>query len=146
MLNDQQRDYARFGERLSAYIIDNVIAFALSFVVYLLVDRVWLGTTTGFMDDEHPPPAANIAMLLWFLWNLTYLVGKTGHSWGRKLVGIKVVDGDGEPIGFWRALGRNLFAMFISGLCLALGYLWVLWDADRQAWHDKVFRTYVVSD
>jgi uncharacterized RDD family membrane protein YckC len=146
MLSDTPRDYARFGERLGAYITDNVIAFALSFVVYLLVDRVWLGTTTGFMDDEHPPTAANIAMLLWFLWNLTYLVGKNGHSWGRQLVGIKVVDGDGEPIGFWRALGRNLFAMFISGLFLCLGYLWVLWDADRQAWHDKVFRTYVVSD
>jgi uncharacterized RDD family membrane protein YckC len=146
MLDDKPRDYAGFGERLGADIVDGLIGTVLSFAVWLLVDRAMLGSTTGWMNDDRPPTVADAALLAWFLWNLTYLVGKTGHSWGRKLVGIKVVDGEGGPIGFWRALGRNLFAAIVSAPLLYLGFLWVLWDPDRQAWHDKVFRTYVVSD
>ena len=80
---------------------------------------------------------------VWFLWNLTYLVGKTGQSWGRKISGLKVLTAEGDPIGFWRSLGRNLFALFISGPVLYLGFLWVIWDPNKQAWHDKVFRTFV---
>ena len=34
---------------------------------------------------------------------------------------------------------------FLSAPFFYLGFLWVPWDADKQAWHDKVFRTYVVS-
>jgi uncharacterized RDD family membrane protein YckC len=145
MLNDESRDHARFGERLIADIFDSVIAWVGFFLLWLLVDRGMFGRQDGFLSDERPPGVADFALFAWFLWNFTYLVGKTGQSWGRKLVGIKVVDGEGGPIGFWRALGRNVFAALISGPFFYLGFLWVLWDADKQAWHDKVFRTYVVS-
>jgi uncharacterized RDD family membrane protein YckC len=145
MLNDQPRDHARFGERLLADVFDSVIAFMGGFLIWLLVDRWMLGNQGGFTSEERPPAVGDLALCAWFLWNVTYLVGKTGQSWGRKLVGIKVVDAEGGPIGFWRALGRNLFAAFISAPFFYLGFLWVLWDADKQAWHDKVFRTYVVS-
>ena len=75
---------------------------------------------------------------------LTYLVGATGQSWGRRIAGIKVVDAEVKPIGFWRALGRNLLALYISAPLFSFGFLWVIWDGQKQAWHDKVFRTYVV--
>jgi uncharacterized RDD family membrane protein YckC len=145
MLNEQPRDLAGFGERLFADIVDYVIATVGSFLIWLIVDRWMLGGQTGFMSDDGPPKVADFALFAWFLWNGTYLVGKTGQSWGRKLVGIKVVDAEGGPIGFWRALGRNVFAALVSAPLFFLGFLWVLWDADKQAWHDKVFRTYVVS-
>lgn len=83
--------------------------------------------------------------MAWFFWNLTYLVGAKGQSWGRRVAGLTVVGGDGHPIGFWRALGRNLFAAFVSAPPLYLGFLWVIWDGQKQAWHDKVFRTYVIK-
>ena len=33
----------------------------------------------------------------------------------------------------------------VSGAVLGLGYLWMLWDAEKQTWHDKVAKTYVVK-
>ncbi len=96
------------------------------------------------LDDEGPFGAADAVVWAWFLWNLTYLVGRSGQSWGRKVADLKVVNSDGAPIGFWRSLGRNLFAAFISAPLLYLGFLWVIWDAQKQAWHDKVFRAYMI--
>jgi hypothetical protein len=38
-----------------------------------------------------------------------------------------------------------LFASFISGQICGLGYLWALWDKQRQTWHDKVISSVVVK-
>jgi len=141
---EERWEYAGFGDRLFGDICDGVIAVLLALPVYFIVDRLVLGHERGFLDEEHPLGAADVFLWVFFLWNLTYLVGKTGQSWGRKLAGLKVVDGDGDVIGFWRSLGRNVFAAFVSAPLLYLGFLWVIWDGRKQAWHDKVFRTYVI--
>jgi len=35
-----------------------------------------------------------------------------------------------------RAFVRWLVSI-VSGAVIAIGYLWMLWDRDRQTWHDK---------
>jgi uncharacterized RDD family membrane protein YckC len=73
-------------------------------------------------------------------------LGRTGRTWGRSVRNLRVVDDQtGEPIGFARAVGRTLFANFISNI-LFLGYLWMLWDPDKCTWHDKVAHTIVVVE
>ena len=73
-------------------------------------------------------------------------LGRSGQTWGRRITGIHVVrNRTGEPIGFGRALGRQLFGFTISRVALALGYLWMLWDEERQTWHDKLADTVVVE-
>jgi len=134
---------AGFWDRWFGDFCDGLIGIAVAGLGYVLIDRALLGTTAGFLDDS-TFGVAQILLLAWFAWNLTYLVGSTGQSWGRKVAGLKVVNSEGEPIGFWRALGRNLFAMYISAPLLYLGFLWVVWDGQKQAWHDKVFRTFVL--
>jgi uncharacterized RDD family membrane protein YckC len=71
----------------------------------------------------------------------------TGATWGRRIVGVRVVDADsrGAP-GWGKAVGRSLFAAVISANVLYLGYLWMLWDGRNQTWHDKVAGTIVVKD
>ena len=72
-------------------------------------------------------------------------MGKTGQTWGARIVGVKVIDErTGAPIGFGRALGRSLFASFISANVFYLGYLWMLWDDKKQTWQDKVVTSVVV--
>ena len=122
---------------------DGLIGIAVAAVGYFLVDKALLHSERPFLDDTSFG-AAEILLWVWFFWNLTYLVGASGQSWGRKLAGLKVVNAEGEAIGFWRALGRNLFAIYISAPLLYLGFLWVIWDTNKQAWHDKVFRTFVM--
>jgi uncharacterized RDD family membrane protein YckC len=83
-----------------------------------------------------------VAVLLYY----TRMIGGTGQTIGKKAVGVRVVDStSGAPIGTGRALGRYLFATFISGNLCALGYLWALWDGRKQTWHDKVVSSVVVK-
>ena len=99
---------------------------------YFLLDRWMLGLDTEFLGDVRYG-SGDVVLGFWFLFNMTYLVGKTAQSWGRRVWGIKVLDRDGQPIGFIRALLRNLFAIHISAPVFYLGFLWVLWiRTDRR--------------
>jgi uncharacterized RDD family membrane protein YckC len=72
-------------------------------------------------------------------------LAKTGQTWGRRIAGLQVIDArSGAAPGWGKAIGRSLFAYFISGSICYLGYLWMLWDGDKQTWHDKVAGTLVI--
>jgi uncharacterized RDD family membrane protein YckC len=72
-------------------------------------------------------------------------MARTGQPWGARIVGVKVVRSDADtPLGLGRALGRTLFAGFLSSSVCYLGYLWMLWDGRKQTLHDKVVDTVVV--
>ena len=71
----------------------------------------------------------------------TYFHGSTGRTPGNAALGIRVVDIEtGGGIGYNRALARWAMSI-VSALALLLGYLWMLWDRDRQTWHDKLARS-----
>lgn len=140
------RFYAGFGERLGADLLDGIYIVLLSLPVYFFLDKHLLGIESYFslFEDDGPVGVTNAVVIILILYNMTYLVGRCGQSWGRRSVGIVVVDYNGKPIGFLKALGRNLFAAFVSSV-LYLGFLWILWDSRGQALHDKIFGTLVVS-
>ena len=49
----------------------------------------------------------------------------------------------GGPLGWGTALLRNL-CRIVSGIPCFLGYFWMLWDREKQTWHDKLSNTVVV--
>jgi uncharacterized RDD family membrane protein YckC len=53
------------------------------------------------------------------------------------------VTADGAPVPVGMAFARAGMKL-VSCAALGLGYLWMLWDAEKQTWHDKVAKTYVV--
>jgi uncharacterized RDD family membrane protein YckC len=60
-------------------------------------------------------------------------------------VGLEIVDIDTlEHIGYARGFGRIVVSN-ISGFCLGLGHLWMLWDRRKQTWHDKAVRSTVIK-
>ncbi|HKJ01398.1 MAG TPA: RDD family protein, partial [Longimicrobiales bacterium] len=68
-----------------------------------------------------------------------------GQTVGKRLMKIRVVCLDGEPITWWTAFERagGYAAGFATGL---LGFAQVIWDANRQAIHDRIVGTVVVMD
>jgi uncharacterized RDD family membrane protein YckC len=67
-----------------------------------------------------------------------------GTTVGGIIVQLRVVRINGEPPRFTDALVRGLASIF-SVAVVGLGFFWILRDAERQAWHDKIAGTYVVA-
>jgi uncharacterized RDD family membrane protein YckC len=83
--------------------------------------------------------AAVVASVLYF-----GILDGNGQTLGKRALSIRVVDKTtGGAIGTGRGIGRY-FAHILSALVCYLGYLWMLWDPERQCWHDKIVNDYVV--
>jgi uncharacterized RDD family membrane protein YckC len=129
---------AGFWARLGAYIADSVLFGVVFFVLALVLGAL--------VDDEDA--AGNIIVLFALVFPLVYYIGleggPTGQTFGKKLLGIRVVDArTGGAVGYGRATIRFI-SRILSSLPLYLGYLWMLWDREKQTWHDKLAGTYVV--
>ena len=67
-----------------------------------------------------------------------------GQTPGKKLFGIRVIQLDGTYMSAWDSFGRygGYGAGFATGL---MGFMQVLWDANRQAIQDKISATVVIQ-
>jgi uncharacterized RDD family membrane protein YckC len=101
-------------------------------------------TTVGFAVSE------GVGVLMYvagFAGGVAYYAvlegGLTGQTLGKKICSIRVVDATTfQPgVGVGRGIGRY-FARWLSAIPFGLGYLWMLWDENKQTWHDKL--THVV--
>jgi uncharacterized RDD family membrane protein YckC len=119
---------AGFWVRFGAVIVDGIILGLIDVIL-----RAAFKTTGGVLGV-----AIGIAYY-------TILEGgPRGQTLGKQAVGIRVVDVDtGGPIGYGRAFVRYI-GRILSALVIFIGYLWMLWDSERQCWHDKLAGDYVV--
>lgn len=121
---------ATFGQRFGAYVIDVVVVNLAVFVLGSLVRG------TG--------PSLFLSFAVGLGYFSLFEGSGSGQTIGKRLLQIRVVDFEtGGPISYARAFARNA-GRWISGLVLVLGYFWMLWDRDRQTWHDKIASTTVV--
>jgi uncharacterized RDD family membrane protein YckC len=66
-----------------------------------------------------------------------------GTTVGGIVFGLKIVRLDERPVDWATSIVRAL-ACFLSLFAAGLGFLWIIWDPERQAWHDKIAGTVVV--
>ncbi len=120
---------ASFGIRFVALLIDTILLGIIGYVIALILGQA-LGT---------------VVQILLGLGYYAYLEGSpSGQTIGKRAMNIRVIDfSTGGPIGPTRALVRYLGRILSSIPCL-LGYFWMLWDSEKQTWHDKIAQTVVV--
>jgi uncharacterized RDD family membrane protein YckC len=70
-------------------------------------------------------------------------VAVAGRTAGKAVMGLEVVAADGTRLSAPRALIRAV-AYLVSVIPLFVGFLWVLVDRDRRAWHDHIAGSRVV--
>ena len=129
-------EYASFGARLVAYILDGLIVGIPFAILYGI----------AFAISDALGVIAYIIGLIGVVYYFAYFEGgPEGQTIGKKQLGVRVVDANTlQPgIGMGRGVGRY-FARILSGICL-LGYLWMLWDPQKQCWHDKLVSTKVTK-
>lgn len=135
---------AGFGRRLVAVLIDGLLLSVVGYVLGQIFGQDVLVIEDGTAAYALDGPAAGLTLLVQLAY-YTYLEGSAaGATLGKRAMGIRVIDADaGGSIGYGRAFIRWV-GRFVSGLPCALGYLWMLWDNNKQTWHDKFARSIVV--
>jgi uncharacterized RDD family membrane protein YckC len=122
---------ASFGRRLGAALLDGLV----------------LGLPLGVLAAALPDEAELVNALSFFVGVVYYVLlegGRSGATLGKQALGIRVADlQDGGPIGYGRAVVRYV-GRILSTIPLLLGYFWMLWDREKQTWHDKLARCVVV--
>jgi len=132
-------NYANWGQRAGAFLIDYAPIIAGWFVLFILdlIIRsaafaliLWLLFSLGSLG--------------WWIYNRAITMGNTGQSLGKRVVGIKLVsEATGQPIGAGMAFVRDLAHIVDSIICY-VGWLFPLWDAKAQTLADKIMTTVVV--
>lgn len=119
---------AGFWRRLGAVIIDGVILG----VVFAVLVAVLKGAGDA------------LGLLLTIAYFTYFEGGPSGQTIGKRALGIRVVSFDtGGPIGYGRGFIRWI-GRYVSAVVIYIGYLWMLWDKERQCWHDKFASDVVV--
>jgi uncharacterized RDD family membrane protein YckC len=112
---------AGFWRRFGGYIIDGIIVAIVEIILRLALKEIGLFVSLVFAAAYY-----------------TYFEGgPRGAGFGKQAMGIRVIDAQtGAPIGYPRAFVRWI-SQILSGLVILLGYFWMLWDSEKQCWHDK---------
>jgi uncharacterized RDD family membrane protein YckC len=110
----------------------------------LVIDHILVSIIGGFFG-------ANgewfLAGLMWFLVGAGYqwffLTRNNGQTPGKMITNTRVIKSDGTAISDLDAILRYI-GYQINSWFLMIGWLWAFFDPQRQGWHDKLARTYVV--
>jgi uncharacterized RDD family membrane protein YckC len=122
---------ASFGRRFVAALIDGILLGILYAVFLAIFDQT---------------AAYGLYLVAGIVYYALLEGGATGQTLGKKALGIRVVDyNGGGSIGYGRGVVRYIGRILSSIPCL-LGYLWMLWDKEKQTWHDKLSTSVVVPE
>jgi uncharacterized RDD family membrane protein YckC len=149
-----EREKAGFGQRLMAQILDcsllcliNVLFMAFFLFTIIGWDIIFSDFFSMSLLKSQILYSKMTFFFLFLLISFSYFVyflWKDGQTIGKMLLNIQVVSEEGEPLGLFRVLCRTVL-LPVSFLFLGLGVLWILFEKNRQAWHDKICRTFVVK-
>ena len=135
-----------FFPRLVAYIIDDIIVVVGIWIVFAIFGLS--GYAAGQVTTEAAFTVLNgIGLIIALVWAFGYFIffwSTRGQTPGKMIMGIKIVPTGGGPVTVGKAILR-LIGYAVSAIVIYLGFLWVIWDKDKQGWHDKIAGTYVVK-
>ena len=134
-------ELASWGSRVGAFLLDLMI---------LLVAAFALGVVIGFFTEGSTSAAELVVFVMYgvfLLYAPLMLAFNDGQTLGKKALGIAVINEDGAPIGFGRALWREIFSRWLLAITIIGGILdplWPLWDEQNRALHDIMAKTRVI--
>ena len=141
---------AGLGRRLAAIFYDFILCLAIAFVIGL----AYKGTQAGIYGFEQfkalsdsnafsRAPLYSLVFLAEFAFFAKFWT-HSGQTLGMQVWRIRVQNRDGSAISLLQALLRFMTAL-ASWACLGLGFWWMLWDKQKNSWHDRYSESVIVS-
>jgi uncharacterized RDD family membrane protein YckC len=148
------RPLASWGSRVAATLLDWVILVIPVALLIVLVVVVALSSDVGGILTGILSGVAYLLVVLLYAPLLMARGGaRNGQTFGKQLIGIRVVRDSGQPVdvgfGFVREfVVKGVLFGFIGGFFASIptlvDYLWPLWDDQNRCLHDMVVSTHVV--
>lgn len=144
--------YGGFWIRVAAFIIDSVFTSILTYAIIIPLAFL-MGGTLGSLLDSTGEDSLGIAFFIFFMGvgiviPAAYYTLTTGSkmqaTYGKKLVGLRVIREDGGDITYGLALGRY-FGLLLSTLILYIGLIIAAFDDQKRALHDYLCGTRVIE-
>ncbi|MHB8515029.1 MAG: RDD family protein [Dehalococcoidia bacterium] len=131
-----QVTYAGLGVRMLSLIVDAAV---------LSAGYMWVSFFVSFFTAFDDVGRVGAAVLVSVLAGYLYVGEAIGQTIGKRVCGLRVVTAQdwGAP-GAWRGLARLVLAI-ASLLPLGAGYMMILFDSERRAFHDRVTGTRVID-
>ncbi len=103
----------------------------------LLIDAILVGIVANLIPGSGDIWLLALATYGAMMWKLK------GTTVGGIICNLRVVRLDGRDMDWPTSIVRAL-GCFLSLFAAFLGFIWIIFDPDRQAWHDKIAGTVVV--
>ena len=132
-----KKDYGGFWRRIFAELIDGIL-LVLLFPVFLKIFERLSGKWELLIYLFY------YTVIILFLLYLSVFKITMNAIIGYYFLRIKIVSISGLDVTFKQIIMR-LISSVISALTFGLCFIWVLFDKNRQAWHDKIAGTYVIK-
>lgn len=139
----RQGHYAGGPSRLVAFALDVGAIWLLYFLGSGAVSLASQLITGHSLVLGHHQVVALVVLVGWSFVYFAYQWALNGKTIGMALLGLQVVEADGNPLGARHAFVRTL-ALPLSFLLFGLGLLGILVQRERRALHDLLARTAVV--
>ena len=146
--------YAGFGIRFVAFIIDSLLAMLLITPVIGLI----ISTEVKLQDfsDIRNIMVLDLETMLSFVYNqlantlitiaviLLFWIYRSATP-GKMILGLSIVDANSlQPLSKKQCFVRYL-GYYLAAIPLFIGLFFVIFDAKKQGWHDKVAKTLVIN-
>lgn len=143
----QGPNYATFGQRFLAYLIDAllmaVVFLPLGFLLGVLVG------ISGVEADDTTTAAVSlfinfVSIIVTWLYSAIMESSVWQATIGKKIFGIRVTDMSGNRIGLGRATVRH-FSKYLSSVICLMGFIMAAFTEKKQGLHDILASTLVFS-
>jgi hypothetical protein len=114
---------AQFVPRLGANLIDLVVLYAVLSSLHL----------------------TRVTLLVWVIYRFGMYVWKSA-TLGQLVLNLRIQKSNGATlVGDYSTSAIRALSSLISLIPLGLGFIWILFSKDLDAWHDKISNTHVVQ-
>lgn len=135
--------YAPWWKRGCEYLLRIIVPASLLSQIF---STVFFGRSSfeavTYQDSLKTTAIASISFLISAA--ISALSVRNGQTWAHRLLGVRVVSRQEEPLGGFPMFLRDL-AHLLDFLFVCVGFLWALWDREKQTFADKICGTVVIA-
>jgi uncharacterized RDD family membrane protein YckC len=136
--------YAGFWLRFAAYLIDTVIMLLVFVPLGAVLGVILAASGNQEIELLVAAPIRVGSILAGWLYGSLLESSSWQGTIGKKVVGLRVTDLNGNRISFAKATGRH-FGKILSSLICLVGFIMAAFTEKRQALHDQLAGTLVVT-